>query len=327
MESKRAWMLASVLLCSCGTTIRYAETNAPPRAMVPRPASAVAVSTSGVPTRPYVEVGILSARQSSQYSTSDMQNVIDAMRKRAGQIGCDALVVTGSDNVTHGSYSGSQGTGSGNVYTLEGVKAACIVWTGVEAQAPAQAEAKAQGPKPASEPANPDSPSLPTAKPQDAGGFVFGQAIESARLACVEAKHGWAQVKGARYSCNGAPTSVGMPATLALRFCKGRLCEINVDARATDTRDAFRTTRDTLSTKYGEPKKTTEEVPEECSPEQLPSCIADSRAALIAEWWWDSGERITEKVARSDADGGAILRLTYTKWPLDPPETPSSDGL
>lgn len=324
MLARVAWALVVFSFCGCGTTIRYAATNPPPRAMTPRDPSTVGMFQTGVPDRPYTEVGILSARQSSQYSVSDLQDIVDAMRKRAAQIGCDAVVITGSDKEVVGSSTTSQGTGSGSVHTLEGIKGVCIVYESADVTTAAAAPPPAEAPK--LEPTASEAPA-PGPKPDGAAGLIFGQPLDEVQSACTSAKLKWAKIKGARYSCSGTPKSVGMPAVLALRFCDNRLCEINVEPQSSDAQETFRTIQSALVRKYGKAKKTTENVPGDCASDQLATCLADSRATLNSEWWWDSGERIIESVERAESTGGVLVRITYSKWPLDPPQPASGDGL
>jgi hypothetical protein len=107
-------------LAACGTTVQYTPTNAPPRPMRARPPGTVELFTSSKPDRPFVEVGILEAQQSSKYSTDRMPEIIAELRKEAAKIGCDAIMMTGAAD---------QVTGDEKVTTtLKGYRGTCIMW-------------------------------------------------------------------------------------------------------------------------------------------------------------------------------------------------------
>lgn len=106
----------------CGTTVQYAATNAPIRAMRARPPETVRVFSSGVPNVPYTEVGILQARQSSTWSVDQMPEIIEEMRARAAEIGCDGILITSrADKTTL--YADPHHIHMG---TREGYQGACI---------------------------------------------------------------------------------------------------------------------------------------------------------------------------------------------------------
>ena len=117
-----------VAVAGCGTTVTYAETQSPPRPMSPRPASAVAVFTSGAPDADYAEVGIIQGRQTSDYSLDDLPEIIAEMRERAGEEGCHGIVINGRSDKTHAYGHGSRGHYHYHQNTLEGVVGTCIVF-------------------------------------------------------------------------------------------------------------------------------------------------------------------------------------------------------
>ncbi|MCE9579125.1 MAG: hypothetical protein K8W52_38740 [Deltaproteobacteria bacterium] len=114
---------ASLLLVAataCGTTTRFIATNPSPQPLVAKPASAVQVYTTGVPELPYVEVGIIQGRQSSELSFDEMPKIISAMRADAGKAGCDALLINGASDKVVGDHHSTT--------TLEGFWGTCIVF-------------------------------------------------------------------------------------------------------------------------------------------------------------------------------------------------------
>jgi hypothetical protein len=91
-----ACSLALLTLTGCGAVVGFTPLNAPPHASPPRAPLQVEVFTTATPPRPYVEVGVLEARDQSAYATNDSGDMITAMRAAAGERGCDGVVVTGA---------------------------------------------------------------------------------------------------------------------------------------------------------------------------------------------------------------------------------------
>ena len=118
------------LLCgsACGTSHLFVSTAAPPRELLARTPSQVAVFMSGRPEGPYAEIGMIESQQESLYSEDGAQAIIDKMRAYAGTRGCDALVILGSNNATI--VSGSRGYTSSR--TLTGYRGACLVYTSAD---------------------------------------------------------------------------------------------------------------------------------------------------------------------------------------------------
>jgi len=113
----------------CGTTVLYAPTNAPVRPMRARQPETVRVFSSGIPNVPYIEVGLLEARQSSSFSVDHMPEIIEEMRARAAEIGCDGVWITSRADKTS-VYADPHHV---HVGTREGFMAACIQFVGPSA--------------------------------------------------------------------------------------------------------------------------------------------------------------------------------------------------
>jgi len=84
----------ALLISGCIPTVETVQLNAAPRKMSARPARAVEVYASSPPVRPHVDVALLRADQSN-YGT-DTPMIVKALAERAGQMGCDALFISGS---------------------------------------------------------------------------------------------------------------------------------------------------------------------------------------------------------------------------------------
>jgi hypothetical protein len=122
-----AFIVIISLLCgsACGTSHLFVRTAAPPRELLARSPSQVAIFMSSRPEHPYAEIGMIESQQQSLYSEDGAQAIIDKMRAYAGTRGCDALAIVSSNNATIA--SGSRGyTSSG---TLMGYRGACLVYT------------------------------------------------------------------------------------------------------------------------------------------------------------------------------------------------------
>ncbi|MCC6623488.1 MAG: hypothetical protein IT385_19665 [Deltaproteobacteria bacterium] len=134
-----ALVLASLVIAACGTTVRWVPTNPSPRALEPRHPSTVEIWTTGVPNRPYTEVGIITARQSSEMSVDEMPEIISELREEAARIGCDAVMLQGKNDKVVGHGTTTFGTGGMHATTLEGYWGACLVYLDEPAPAPAPA--------------------------------------------------------------------------------------------------------------------------------------------------------------------------------------------
>ncbi len=135
-----------LFVTACGTTTQFAATNASPRPLAARPAESVSVFATGLPNRPFVEVGIIQARQSSEFSVDELPEILAEMRTEAGRRGCDGLVINGTRDAQSSSTTVSHHAVTSSSKTLEGFWGACIVFVvdpepiAARAEAPAPAE-------------------------------------------------------------------------------------------------------------------------------------------------------------------------------------------
>jgi len=126
VSSTAALVLAAA---ACGTTTQFAPTNPSPRPLSPRLAESVLVFASGLPAQPFVEIGIIQARQSSELSMHEMPEIIAEMRQAAGAQGCDGLLLNGARDKTISSGGGTDASVFASTTTLEGFWGTCIVFT------------------------------------------------------------------------------------------------------------------------------------------------------------------------------------------------------
>jgi len=94
---KSIWALSVIVFCASGCVLSSVETtrlNAAPRPLVARPARSVEIYSSSPPTRPHVDVALLRADQAN-FGT-DTPAMLQSLAERAGELGCDALFVSGA---------------------------------------------------------------------------------------------------------------------------------------------------------------------------------------------------------------------------------------
>jgi hypothetical protein len=113
-------------LACCGTYVTFTRINPAPRMMVPRSPESVELYASGPPTRLHVDVAILEVEQTRSLNERGTNLMIDALRAKAGQIGCDAIVL--------GSVADHQGAAPGSGWSLLDPgsrirQASCLMYT------------------------------------------------------------------------------------------------------------------------------------------------------------------------------------------------------
>lgn len=156
---------------------------------------------------------------------------------------------------------------------------------------------------------------LPSAPPEGAAGFEFGENPEDVARKCQVAGQTSRQDGVNRASCSGPATPLGMDASVAVSFCSGRACSITVDhvPRANWRRSAV-ALKANLEAKYGMSQASSGSVPEDCRSEQaFARCLESQQVLLQYKWTWTSGETIEMIVGKpAEADNSAI-RLVYRR--------------
>lgn len=113
---------AVAALVGCGPQVSVSALNPAPRPWGARPVGSVEIYTTALPARPYVEVAALSAKggQADQH--------VDAMREKAAELGCDALVFTGMARDTTASGYNWQSGAVQTASATTGSAATCVMW-------------------------------------------------------------------------------------------------------------------------------------------------------------------------------------------------------
>ncbi len=135
-----AFAIVALGLSGCGTSISETPLNSPPGPMTPRDPSKVEVFTTP-PSQPFIEVAMLEAQQQSNYSTDGSTQIVAKLRAYAANRGCDAIIINGSNNAVVGDVAG----GSGDITTLKGYRATCIVYKPATASPSSSSSAKTNG--------------------------------------------------------------------------------------------------------------------------------------------------------------------------------------
>jgi hypothetical protein len=117
-------------IAGCGYRTSFTPTNIPPHEMHARAPATVELLTASRPTRPFVEVGLLSSGHAGAYSLSTDEEVMLGLREKAAEVGCDAVLVEAeTTNYVVSSYSTGANTASATTEALKKFRAACILYT------------------------------------------------------------------------------------------------------------------------------------------------------------------------------------------------------
>lgn len=121
-------IIGIVLFSGCGAVLKVTKLNSPPKQVSSRTTESVEVFTSSRPDVPYTEVSLISSKQASEFSNDDAPEIIQKMRSEAANQGCDALIITMSNDSVSGATGGSSGGVYGEVNTIKGFHGTCVVY-------------------------------------------------------------------------------------------------------------------------------------------------------------------------------------------------------
>lgn len=215
----------------------------------------------------------------------------------------------GANYIQHDPPQLGGGDGTTTTATMTGTAYQCPKGTPIETAA-------------GSTPAQPAGAKAETGAPAPTGavGFEFGQAVEKAASICKNAGFEWAPTTAAdTNTCSGTPVDVGVKASVTVRDCAGRVCDVSLTSpqtgTATESERTLQTLEAALSKKYGQGKPL-RILPAECAGDALDACYKDGRARSSMRWEWSSGQRIVIGLERSAtvADSMALV-LKYSSQP------------
>jgi hypothetical protein len=97
VRGKRCWpaLWVTLMVSGCGTSVSETYINGPPGTTIPRSPGSVRIYASGPPARPHTDVAILEVEQAHGLNEQGTALMIDRLRRRAAQLGCDGVVVGG----------------------------------------------------------------------------------------------------------------------------------------------------------------------------------------------------------------------------------------
>jgi hypothetical protein len=120
--------VALVLAAGCGASVNSTPINMAPHPMAPRPPATVELYTSGPPARPHVDVALLEVEESSSVSLADTSEMMNELRNRGAQMGCDGIVL-GSSSTRDPGLGDAESWIAKNPRGRKGFTATCIAYT------------------------------------------------------------------------------------------------------------------------------------------------------------------------------------------------------
>jgi hypothetical protein len=85
----------AVWALACGTYVTATPINPAPRPLTPRSPESVEVFASGPPSEPFVDIALLEVTQHEGLNRQGLDFMIERLRKRGGELGCDAVFIKG----------------------------------------------------------------------------------------------------------------------------------------------------------------------------------------------------------------------------------------
>lgn len=146
-------LLLLAAVAGCGTKLAFTPLAVPPRPLQPRAESTVEMFLSSKPKRPYVAVGTIGSAHEGRFSTDTSEEVLLALRTKAAEVGCDAVVLTSETDREIAWATGNQVSST----TLKTFEALCVVYSesAPAEAAPATSAAAIEAPQP---PASSEAP-------------------------------------------------------------------------------------------------------------------------------------------------------------------------
>ncbi|WP_437566765.1 hypothetical protein [Sorangium sp. So ce542] len=147
--------------------------------------------------------------------------------------------------------------------------------------------------------------------PTTAAGFTLGQDIGAAQARCTGAGLEWQDLGEGRSWCGGAPVDPGVPATVKLTACAGKVCEISLDAGADGAAWAtlsqrFNKLSRSFEATFGTPAQRRLDPIDGCT-DGIKACFDAGRARRGAAWSWPGGRYVS--MSLHGGAGGDAPRL------------------
>lgn len=151
--------------------------------------------------------------------------------------------------------------------------------------------------------------------PSVVAGFTFGTTVAQASTACSEHGYDWQPGTQDHFRCSRTPVSIGIDALPTVRFCKEKLCAISLNVASPNAwLAAYAKFSQVLTKKYGSPANSKGDIRSNCATEAaFEGCIMTDGLTLVRDWKWDSGARISLRLAA--AQNSPELTIIYIRQP------------
>jgi hypothetical protein len=122
----------ALLLFGCASTVTATPIHHAPRPLVSRAPNSVQVLASEPPSEPHVDVALLQVDQYEAYNPHGMAELIQRLREKAAEIGCDAVYIENT----------ARRTGDDVLSDLDSrqLLASCVVFTPPDTSSAVEAE-------------------------------------------------------------------------------------------------------------------------------------------------------------------------------------------
>jgi len=157
------------------------------------------------------------------------------------------------------------------------------------------------------------SPSRPP--PASAAGFALGKDVAAAEARCTGAGFRWHELDDGRFSCSGAPTDLGVPATVELTACAEAVCKVEVNASADGAAwsalvERFMKLSKLLEGSHGDQQKRETHSLDDCA-DGVQRCFNAGRVRTSATWSWSDKQRVSLMLDGGPQGGAPSLSLVY----------------
>jgi hypothetical protein len=320
-----AAVMALILGTGCVPTTDYVETNTSYSGESKASPNLVDVVTSP-PDRPFVEVGIVSVKESSAWNMGGDAALIEELKEEGARRGCDAVwirqktadvqsapsttsVHTGTTLTTSGAVAPvtTYVRTPGAVHTLEGYQATCLVYRGrsTPTMRTSNDRVVASGSR------------AKGALPREVSLFVFGAPADEARKVCESGGGNWSSTERAA-TCAGHPSSVlGMKADHEIVFCGEKLCGITITLGLPAGEDgvaALKRVVDSLEQDVEAPTRAVDQRRPNCiTATSLYECLSERVARIGALWRFDNRDWIKAELVANEAAERVDLVVSYRK--------------
>jgi hypothetical protein len=161
--------------------------------------------------------------------------------------------------------------------------------------------------------AKPEAAGTQHEPPTTAGGFGFGQDVETIQKNCESAGKIWTADSKAG-TCSGTVADVGFEALVRVDFCRKRNCRVTLEYQPKSEWVAtFADLKEKLANKYGPPKSSTTAIPDGCRKErEFVDCLEKEELRLKFNWSWTTRETVDLTIGKPENGSGPVaIRIDY----------------